>query len=137
MAAAPIHRLGQLGHACVVGAQGMHAYVGIHRLQARCALQQMRLANIDGHIFSGTIQMLQQQRRLGGAATAQLDQYAVCAYQLDHLRAVALQNAGLGAGGVVLGRGADQVEQLRASCIIKILGRDAARILAQGRADRV
>ena len=80
-------------------------------------------------------QRAEQPRRLGAIARAQVDQHRLRAgggqRRGGDRRAMGLEDGGLGARGVVLGRFGDGVEQPRAERVVEELGRGLRRLRHQ------
>ena len=92
--------------------------------------------DVDWHESRRTLQRAEQQADFLQRAGAELDQLGLRAYAFGHLGGVLAQDRELGASGVVLGQLADPVEQRRALTVVKVLGRDPARLTAQTVAQR-
>src|SRR5919202_4932614 len=123
--------------------------VGAHRFnpQPRIRVGQlvgrtlMLLARaVDRHVSSGSLQVIQEDARLGAAAAAILDEQYVGAEQRGDVGAGLAHDARLGARGVVLIELRDLLEQVRAHLVVEQLARQlflrtpqAAQDLLQGR----
>jgi hypothetical protein len=89
------------------------------------------LGDVDRHVALRALHRVEQHPRLQRGAGAQLHQLAGRVGRRDDLGRASTQDRRLGAGGVVLGELADELEQLGAAGVVEVLGRDLLERLGQ------
>jgi hypothetical protein len=116
-----------------VRAEREHLERGVVDAQRERSLVQVLARDVDRHVRRGPLEAVEQQPRLRAAAAAVFDEQGACADARCHLARVRTQDRELGARRVVLGEGADLLEQLRALRVVEVLARQRLRPAAEAR----
>ena len=128
------HAVGQVQAAGEIQAQARHLDVRKALLQPAQRFTEEIIRNIHGHIL-GRVQQGEQAGGLGAIARPQVDQGAARPHGVRDLGAVTGEDGRLGARRIVLGQGADGLEQFRAQRVVQVLGRGPGLARQQAAAD--